>query len=86
MVTVHNTQQSNTSREAGGGVTVWRLSSSALGAPTMHHTLPSFPTDAYKNVPPASIAASATLYLQGIRLAVTRGWGGGGRLIGLARV
>ena len=46
MVAFHNTQQSNTSRAAGGG------NSSAfvelrMGASTMRRALPSFPTDAY---------------------------------------
>ena len=46
MVAFHNTQQSNTSRVAGGG------NSSAfvelcMGSSTMRRALPSFPTDAY---------------------------------------
>ena len=84
MVAFHNTQQSNTSRAAGGG------NSSAfvelrMGASTMRRALPSFPTDAYDEG--AAIHRRKRHHPSpGVRWAVARGWGGCGRLVGAARV
>ena len=46
MVAFHNTQQSNTSRAAGGG-TSSAFVELRMGASTMRRAVPSFPTDAY---------------------------------------
>ena len=87
MVEVDDIQQSKSSR-ATGGVIARRLSSGAWARRrcAMRHAQPMSPTNGLTTKAPPSIAASVTLHLQGIRSAVARGWGGGGGLIGAARV